>query len=257
MNLFQLNESDILAFVLVILRIGSFWVSWPVFSGSTVPNPIKILTVLAVSICLFPVLPRSHIHLNFDSPLIYLSIKEVMMGVCMGYLCRLFYFALGMAGQMVGTTIGFAQGSMYNPALGTQSTSIEQFYTILGTLFFLIINGHHYLLGALAQSFELVPIGTVQLHPEVFKHSGMGLMKFFEIAFQMSAPIVATIFFVNFGMGVLGRAVPQLNVLVTSFPVNVLVGLLVMIVCIPLFVEQMHGVAESTTIALFEFLKGF
>lgn len=257
MNLFQLGEAEILSFVLVVVRIGSFWMSWPIFSGTNVPSPIKILTVLAISICLFPVLPKSPQVLNFDSPLIYYTIKEVILGVCMGYLCRLFYFALGMAGQLVGTTIGFAQGSMYNPALGTQSTSIEQFYTILGTLFFLMINGHHYLLGALAQSFEIVPITTVQLNPEIFRHSGLGLMKFFEIAFQISAPIVATIFFVNFGMGVLGRAVPQLNVLVTSFPVNVLVGLIVMIVCIPLFVDQMHGVAENTTIALFEFLRGF
>lgn len=258
MNLFQFNESEILAFVLMAMRIGAFWTSWPVFSGGSVPNVIKVLTILAITLCLFPVISHSHLKLDLVSTsVIFLSIKEVLMGLCLGFMCRLFYFALTMAGNLVATSVGFAQGSMFNPALGTQTTTIETFYTILGTLFFLMIQGHHVLISALVESFDIVPLGMITIKHQIFLSSGHTLLKFFEIAFQLAAPIVATLFFLNFGMGVLGRAVPQLNVLVTSFPVNILAGLLVMIICIPLFVEQMGGIAEDTTKALFEFLKGF
>lgn len=71
----------------------------------------------------------------------------------------------------------------------------------------------------------------------------------------MSAPVMVVIFFLNVAMGIVGRAVPQINVLVTSLPVNILAGLLVMIVTLPaLIIELDKGMVEFADL-VFRFLK--
>jgi flagellar biosynthetic protein FliR len=72
---------------------------------------------------------------------------------------------------------------------------------------------------------------------------------------KLAAPILGAIFLSNMAMGIIGRAVPQINVLVTSWPINVLLGLAVLFVTIPLYMvimgENLNWSAEN----LFSILK--
>lgn len=260
MDIYQFNEGEILVFILMLIRVASFWLSWPLFSGEAVPQFIKILVVLAITIALFPLVKSQapyFVGKLATNDIILYAARETFLGVIMGFLCRIFFFILTMVGQMVVNAIGFSQGNMFNPSLGMSGGSLEQFYVILGTLFFLTIRGHHYLLTGLVESFRLVPFSESFVQPSILLHFSELMVEMLKIAFQISAPVVVTLFFLNFALGILGKAVPQINVLVTSFPLNILVGLFVIILSLPLLFAQMEFVAKETVGHIFSFLKGF
>jgi flagellar biosynthetic protein FliR len=255
---FHFNETEMLAFSLVLLRVSAFIVSWPVFSVFSVPQHMKVLLSLAIASVLFPVINRTGLDLQSLGPnIIWLALKEVLTGLCLGFLTRMFFFAVSVGGNLVATTIGLANGQIFNPALGNQTTTVEQFYVIVGTLLFLAMNGHHVFLTGLAKSFELVPLSLAGINLAVFKDSGLLIQAVLESGIKIAAPVIAAIFIMNIAMGIIGRAVPQINVLVTSMPVNLLTGIVVMIVAIPALVFEMNQELILFADQLFKFMKAF
>ncbi|RYZ63827.1 MAG: type III secretion protein [Proteobacteria bacterium] len=161
-------------------------------------------------------------------------------------LAVLFFFAIGMMGELVSTTIGLGAAQMFNPLMGTNSNTVEQFYTTIATLVFFSLNGHHLVLGAIAESYELIPIAQMKLNMGPFAEMATFAQDMMVMAVKMCAPIIAAILITNIAMGVLGRAVPQINVLVTSMPVTLMIGFVLMFVCIPLLVMEMNTVLNMT-----------
>jgi flagellar biosynthetic protein FliR len=253
---FVFSETEMLAFALVLLRVSAFIVSWPVFSVYSVPNPLKILFAVVVAMVLFPVINRTGLsRQELGTQLGWLVGKEVLIGLCLGFITRMFFFAVSIGGNLISTSMGLANGQMFNPTLGNQSTTVEQFHVTLATLLFLALNGHHFFLTGLVQSFEALPLSMSGIDIAVFKDSGLILQQVTEAGIKLSAPVMVAIFFLNVAMGIVGRAVPQINVLVTSLPVNILSGLLVTIVAIPaLLLEMDHQVVDFAE-QLFKFMK--
>jgi flagellar biosynthetic protein FliR len=257
-DIYKFSEYEIIAFFLVLVRSSAFIVSWPVFGVPSVPNQLKILFALAIAFLLFPILDRSLVGANFDSySIIGLTIKEAFVGVILGYLGRMFFFAIGIAGEIASASIGLSSAQLFNPSLGGQSTSIEQLKVILGSLFYLGIQGHHLFLSGLVDSFRLSPLGDLSFSFNGFIQMGTLVQQVMEIGVKMSAPVMVSILFMNVAMAVIGRAVPQINVMITSLPVNILAGLFVLIISLPLFVWQLDGLLEFTGIRMYELLKTF
>ena len=253
---YDFNEFEILAFFLVMMRMSAFVVSWPVFGVPNVPNTLKILFALLLSMLIFPVVDHSALNEELlSTQIMILAVKEVFIGLVFGYLARCFFFAIRIAGELISITIGLSSSQLFNPAFGGQVTSIEQFKIVIASLFFLAINAHHLLIGGLIDSFRVIPLSGELLNLSHFNSIGIFMQEIMEIGFSLSAPVLISIFFVNVGMAVIGRTVPQINVLITSLPVNILVGLFVMTVSIPLLIWQMEGLMELTTTRLFAFVK--
>ncbi len=257
MNLFDLNEQEYLAFILVLIRVATFFATWPVFGGPNVPARVKILLSLALALSLSPFITQTHTADLGSMHILQLAARETVVGVGLGFLCRLFFFVITMAGDLISLSMGLSQARLFNPAIGEQSSAVEQFYVILATLLFLGINGHHYLIGGLVQSFELIPLSAQFMSAEALGKINEFVPALFEVGVKMAAPAIVTILFMNIAMGLVGRAVPQINVLITSLPLNVLVGLMIMIVSIPLVITQMEGLAGELADSMLEWLKVF
>ncbi|MEO0335589.1 MAG: flagellar biosynthetic protein FliR [Pseudomonadota bacterium] len=254
--IYDFNEFEILAFFLVVMRMSAFVVSWPVFGAPTVPNTLKILFALLMSMLIFPIVDYSALNQDLlSTQIIVLALREVFIGLIFGYLAKFFFFGIRIAGEIISVTIGLSSSQLFNPAFGGQVTSVEQFKIVVASLFFLAINGHHLLVGGLIDSFRVIPLSGELLNLDHFQSIGIFMQEIMEIGFSLSAPVLISIFFVNVGMAVIGRTVPQINVLITSLPVNILVGLFVMTISVPLLIWQMEGLMELTTSRLFAFVK--
>lgn len=251
------DEANIIGFYLVFLRVFAFWMAWPVLSGNTTPMPVKILLSLLISFLMMPAVavPAGMSELA-ASTLVALTIKEILLGLVLGFICRFFSFGVAMGGHLISVTIGLSQGQLYNPQLGQQTNPFEEFYMLMGSLFFLLIQGHHLFLAGFAESFHQV---------SVFQMIGMGpqlreaLPFFFSlmmICVQIASPILVTILVLNISMGIIGRAVPQINVLITSLPLNILAGLLIVIVSLPLALGYMNQFHLQVADQVFGFIKG-
>lgn len=250
-----LTEAQILLFALILMRMTSFVMSSAVLGNPTVNSPVKILLSLVLSMVVFPLIPLSTINVSIISTdIIGLVIREIIVGLALGFLTRLFFFIVSMTGDLISMSIGLSAAQLYNPMMGSQGGVIEQFYTGLATLIFFGINGHHMLISGIMQSYELVHI-TGGLNVGPFAEMAVFGQTALEMAIKMSAPILGSILIVNLAMGILGRAVPQINVLVTSMPVTIMIGFIVMFVCLPLLVVEMNGVVDITARKLFEVMK--
>lgn len=234
---FHINEVEILVFGLVLLRVSTFLLTWPVFSQMTVPNHLKILFAMSITFCVFNVIPRAGLEgQNYDTGLFWLAMKEVLVGLLLGFTSRLLFYAVECGGNLIALSMGLANSTVFSPSSGQSQPVLEKFYVVLLTLLFLGINAHHTFLSAMVESFTVIPLSPegIDLAALTLQKGGGEMIQAVMVSgLKMAAPIMVVIFFLNVAMGIIGRAVPQINVLVTSMPVNIMAGLLVMVVTLP------------------------
>ncbi len=155
-EVYNFSQTEILLFSLVLIRMASFVVSWPVFGVETVPAHIKVLFATVLTLMVFPTLHWKPFQTDaLSGNMVMLVAREAFIGLAMGFLARFFFFAFRIAGEMVSQAMGLSAAAMFNPSMGGQTSSVEQFYTTFATLFYLGINGHHYLITGLVRSYEL------------------------------------------------------------------------------------------------------
>jgi flagellar biosynthetic protein FliR len=253
LDLFHLPEGQILLFALILMRMTAFVVSSAVFGSPSVSVHVKILLSVTMAILIFPTVRAASVDYSLISnDIILLTAREILVGLTLGFLTRLFFFAVTMTGDLVSISVGLNASQMFNPVLGQNGNSLDQFYSVLGTLVFLTLNGHHILISALSQSFDYIPVSSLSLNVGVYGEMatfGQGILL---MCVKICAPVIVAILMTNLAMGILGRAIPQINVLVTSMPVTIMVGMGVVFICLPLLVMEMNGILESTAGTLFK-----
>ena len=258
MNLLQIDQFQIIAFALVFFRCLGFFLSWPLFSGSQVPAPLKaLLSLLMAMICFSIVDPATYPKVIQYQTLIALVIKELVLGLSMGFLTTLIFQTVAIAGEMISMAMGLSSAQIFNPSMNMQQSSVNQLYFFLTAFLFLGIRGHHYFITGLAESFQLVPLSV--LLPRLGSLGEFALLgqKIMEVALLLSAPVLVSILLVNISLGIMGRAVPQINVLITSLPINALMGLAVLLVALPFFVDALKVEINNFGEILFGYLKVF
>jgi flagellar biosynthetic protein FliR len=249
---------QILAFALILLRMSAFIVSAAIFNSTAISAPLKILMSVVFSIVVFnptatnEVLVRLKEH---QADLLLLSGREVLIGIALGFVTRFFFFAVGMAGEIVSISMGLGQAQMFNPMVGSMGNAMEQFYGVIGTLVFLAFNGHHLMIQGVVESFNTAPLAELSFHFGTLGEMVYKTQEYFIIGIKIAAPILISMTIVQFGIALLSRVVPQINVLVTTASLTVVLGFVIMFVSLPLLVMQMSGMLMFSMDEFFKFLK--
>lgn len=257
-DVYHFSEPQLLLFVLVLVRMSAFIATWPVFGVETVTPTVKILFSLILAMMIFPTLSFTPTQAaDTGRFLVLMTAKEAVIGAIMGSLARFFFFAFQIAGELVSVSVGLSSAQVFNPSLGGQTSSIEQFYLAFASLFYLAVNGHHFLITGLVDSFRLVPVSSELMKVGEMKNIALFVQQIAEVGLKFSAPVLVAILVVNLVLGVIGKTVPQMNVLVTSFPINILVGFVILMFAMPLMIGQMGDFLEMTTISVLKMVKTF
>lgn len=257
-SLYNFNMNQILAFALILLRMTGFIVAMPIIGTVNVPTVVKALLPLAMTFILYPQIGWAKLGADIEQlSIVTLAMKEMFIGLSFGFLARLFFMAVTMTGEMISISLGISASQLFNPMMGETSTALDQFYLTLASLFFLAINGHHILISGIYKSFDLVPLTQTSISFVSLQSMGDVVQKVTEIAVKMSAPIMVTILFINVAIAVVGRAVPQINILITSLPINILCGLSILFIVLPLLIYEMHDLVEVSAAELFKYVRAF
>lgn len=250
------SYTELIAFFLVLTRVSVFLTLWPVLGTPNVPMYAKVLLSVLISMIIFPMIVWKQIFAEIQTEqLIVLIVREAMIAASLAFIAKCLFYIVEVCGQSVSMAIGLSNAQMMNPLAGNSSNVIEQFYYMMLALFFLSINGHHYFVAALIKSFEIVPLSLefIDLMNVAFL---TGLIKeVFLVGVQLSAPVMISILVLNIAMGLVGRAVPQINVLITSIPVSILFGLAVMMVSLPAVMIAFKGFLNTDLALIFKLLK--
>jgi flagellar biosynthesis protein FliR len=257
-NISQLNEIQILMFGLILLRMTAFVVSSAIFSSPSISVMVKVLFSVVLTIVVFNSVATSEalvrLH-DLENSLMVLAARELAIGLVLGFVTRLFFFALSMAGELVSVSLGLGQAQMFNPMMGSMGNAMEQFYVIIGTLVYLSLDGHHFMIQGLVQSFQVSKVALMSFNYESFAEITMKAQSFFVLGIKIAAPILISMIVIQVGIALVSRAVPQINVLVTSASITSLIGFIVIFISLPLLVMQMTGLMNLTHVEFFKFLK--
>lgn len=255
-SLYLLSEVKVLIFALVLLRMIAFIFAAPVFGSPQIGIPTRILFCLIVSMCIFPTVQMDSKLLDgLSNDIISLAAREVIVGLCLGFVCRIFFYAVSMTGDFVSICLGLNTAQLFNPAMETQGSVVEQFYGVIGMLFFFAVGGHHIFISGLAQSYDLVKVGELSFNVGPLGELATLGQTLFMVTIKMSAPVMVAVLLSQVAMGLLGRAIPQINVLITSFPVTIMVGLGVMIICMPLYLQSLNSLMDMVGTKLVQVMK--
>lgn len=254
----QLNEIQVIAFGLILLRMSGFVFTAAILNAPSVSIPLKILISLVLTMTVFNTVANNAVLVGLngmEDSLITLAVKEVFIGIAIGFATRVFFFSVGMAGEMISVSMGLGQAQMFNPMMGNMGNVMEQFFVALATLLYMGLNGHHYMIEGLAGSFQAVQLTTLTVKSIGFLEVVKYTQEFFIFGIKIAAPVMISMIVVQAGVGILSRAVPQINVLMTAAPVTILLGFGILIISLPLMVFQLSGLLEISTAELFKFIK--
>jgi flagellar biosynthetic protein FliR len=242
------------AFLVLVSRIGGLLAALPVFSGRTIPIKVKLGLVLTLSLMLAPSIPMPTVSLD---PVILAGgmLSEMTIGVTIGLAVRLMFGALEVAGELLGIQMGFGAVHLFDPTTSQQTPMVAQFFTMLASLIFLSLNAHLFAMATIIHSYEAIPAFGAHLSSHLGEEILLLSQRMFTIGLKLSAPVLIAILLINVLMALLGRAVPQVQVFVLSFPITIAGGLLVLSLGMPFTVALIGSEFEQLQLTIEALLR--
>jgi len=220
-------HSEVISWFLVFARAGALMMVFPLFSAQNVPVRLRVGLAAVTALVAAPLLPLSQVPNASFWGLIQLLFTEASIGCLIGFVCRLIFFTIDLAGGMIATEIGLMLSTNFNPLTSGALPIPGLILFWLSMMLLLSLNLHHWIIAGFQQSYVLLPPGgahlTEALASEVVTRTG----RIFPLALQMTAPVMGVSFVISLIFSVLSRAVPQMNVFTESFPVRSMAGLAV------------------------------
>ncbi|MUT66368.1 flagellar biosynthetic protein FliR [Paenibacillus sp. NEAU-GSW1] len=241
-------------FLLIFCRITSFFVVAPLFSMKSVPNSFKIGLGFFISFIVYLTYGVKQ-TVDIDAEYILFVLREVLVGLLIGYLVYLFFTVVQTAGAFMDLQIGFAMANIVDPMTGVSSPLLGNFKYMLMIMMFLLMNGHHYLLTGLMDSYQWIPIDNDLfarlMDGSITNYLSLALGHTFLLAMQVAAPLVVSMFLTDAGLGFLAKTAPQYNVFVIGIPLKMIIGLIVLVLLMP----GMAGLFDKLFAILFNNLE--
>lgn len=243
----------LITFILIFARISSFMITAPGFSLKQAPIVLKIGLSFFASVIVYSMIPEKIIVGNMLI-LIILIIKEILLGIALGYVVQLIFSSVEMAGQFIDFQVGFSMGSVYDPSVGIQASNYGRLYYWIALILFFISDMHHLVLQNLIKSFEMVPITQATLNGTTVEGMVLLFVKMFEISFMLAAPVVLVAFVTDCVLGIVSRSVPQINVLMLGMPMKILISFFFVLLFLPNLIQLVINLFPDINRYMKEFL---
>jgi len=257
LNLFDIALDQLIVFLLVMVRVGGMFLVAPVFGSLNVPPMAKVGLAGLIALLLVPSLPVDYASgISGSLGLAIAAGQELLVGLFIGFAIYLIFVAIQLAGQVIDMQMGFGVVNVIDPVTSTQVSVVGQYKFLMATLFFLVINGHHHVLRAVGDSMTLISLGGLSLSEGAFIKLAAMFGDVFTVAVQIGAPAIAVLFLTNLSMGLISRAVPQINVFIVGLPLSIAMGLLMVGLCMQYFAYIFGELLNGTWRDVYLLMKG-
>lgn len=234
----MINTAYFLALFLIFLRITSFFIITNVFFPKGTPMALKAIFSLIFSFALLGGINYSSIEgITSNYYLIIYIFFEVTNGLILGLISNIAFGVLLMAGSLIDVHIGLSMLNTIDPNSETSTTITGNLLHYVALVIFFIINGHHMLIKSLIESFILLPIGKGLFYGDTMMTMIEIIANYFVIGLKIAIPIVLIILLADVCMGLISRAVPQINVMILGMPVKMLIGIIAIVVSLPIIIK--------------------
>jgi flagellar biosynthesis protein FliR len=219
------STAEIIRLVIVLTRISGIMILAPFFSNQLFPIHVRIAFTLMTAFVMAPSLPLKQIPAELDlSSVVALLIGELCIGLILGFAALCVFAGLQFAGQVVSFQMGFSLINVIDPQSNVESPVFSFLYNYIGLLLFLLINGHHWFLQAINESFSYMAVGGIQMQAPLAEHIMRLSAHILVIGVRIAGPVIAVTVISDVLIGVIGRTAPQINILIVGMPLKLLVG---------------------------------
>ena len=210
------------AFLLIFARVGAVVTALPGFSAVYVSIRIRLIIALAISLLLLPLLTGQLPALPATAAaLALILLPEIVIGLFIGFIPRAIVAALHMAGTFTALSVSLANALVQDPVADQQSSTLSGFFAIVGLVLIFVTDLHHLMLEAIVYSYTVFPVGLPLPAGDFADAATRILGQSMALGLQLAAPFVLVGFIYNFGLGLLGRLMPQLPVFFFGLPVQI------------------------------------
>lgn len=229
----------------------------PGFSASFVPPSVRVTLAAAIAFAMSPLIATANPAILDLTPQAYfaLLLSELVLGAVLGWVLSCLLEAARLGGEVVDMQIGFSAGAMYDPLTASRSSVIGRFWYLTALVFFFTLYGHHWLLAGLMRSFELCPVGSLIYGKALTALAVQVVAVLFTLALQLAAPVVATLLLADLALGLIGRTMPQMNLMLVGMPGKILLGLVALAACSPMLATPFNRLMDSFQYYLLAALK--
>ena len=244
-DLFGLSEARFETLLLVMIRVTLMLALVPVFSGTQIPISVRIGLGFLLTFVISQTVPTLPAPLALG-PFVVAIVVQAFIGLVFGFTAFLVFTGIQFAGAILDIQAGFGAVSVLNPTTQQQVTILGEFELAIAYLLYLGTNSHHMLLEGIAGSFSLLPLPGGGMDALLTK----SVVTFFSaslfIVLRIAGPIAITLFLTNVTLGLMSRVAPQMNVFSVGLPLQMLVGMTMIIITMPLLGNVLPAVFAET-----------
>jgi flagellar biosynthetic protein FliR len=236
MSLLDFGVADIEKILLVFARIGAIILYIPLMGPNQIPVRIKFMIALVLSFFISPLVGNYSVSGSQGFLEIFILLfTEVVIGFLIAFAVHLTFAAFQIAGSIIDVQMGFGLANVIDPQDGPNNPIATKIYLLLASLLYFSVSAHHLTVFAIVESFQVINPNIFMIS-DAFLSSAMNLFgSIFISALKISGPIMVVLFCVTFGMGLIGRALPQMNVFLVSFPLQIGIGLFITALTLTVF----------------------
>lgn len=246
-----INLEWLYATILLSLRLGPVMFMTPVMGTSYAPGVVKALLALGLSSLVVLGMGWSITIPSTVWGLMLPALAELMTGMLLAYGVQTAFGALSFAGRLLDTQMGLGMAGMIDPMSKQSSALFGVVLNLLAVAYVFAIDGHHMLLRGLVYSVEKLPLGSVWRDLTVATVSAQfGVV--FSLGLAFLAPILMVLFFMEIGIALMARSMPQLNAFLVSIPAKIGIGLILLVALLPMS----HGAFERWFASILYFWDG-
>lgn len=215
------------SFLWPLFRISGFFMASPVIGSNFVPVRVRMVLAVAVSLVVAPTLPPLPAISGLSLQLFLVVFQQILIGAALGFFLQMLFQVFIVLGQMIAMQMGLGFASMMDPTNGINVAILSTFYLMFVVFLFMLFDGHLVMIEIIAESFELIPIGSSGVENDFYFRLVSTISWVFSSALLLALPALTALLITNFAFGIMTRAAPQMNIFALGFPMALMFGLFI------------------------------
>lgn len=243
--------------ILIFCRIFFALQVLPIMEETKLPAAARVGLSMILSLIAYYTVALPSEQYSIDVLTFFILImKECMVGLILGFGVSLFFQLYHFVGYLLSTQGGLGMSNLFDPASGMQVPLLGRFYYLGFCVIFMVSGGYHWFITAIIETFKAIPLTQAVFKEDLVFAVIHAVGVFWELSFKLASPIIAIIFIVDCGLGILARTVPQMNMFVIGLPLKVFILFMLLIVTIGLLPAYNDVIMNQITGFFYSLIQG-
>lgn len=238
-------EQELIQILFLSLRVAAAMLIAPLFGAMRVPVQLRAFLGVSLAVFIFNWVDQTTPPVLFSIAGLVTITEEIVLGLALGFVLQIAFAVPMIAAEQISGTMGLAIATSIDPASGSQSGAVGQYFNLMLIFIFLALGAHLLWFELIIESYRTLPPGSAGLTSD----GAMHLVEFAGLAFATAAaialPVVLVLLLVQLVTGILSRSAPSLNLFALGLPAGVLAGIAALIAALPILTDQFSDLTET------------